>query len=94
MYISRQMLGESLCSMSIRELKNLERRLEQGISRIRSKKIAENERVQQQMNLMPGGSDYELMPPQSFDARNYLQVNELQPNHQYSRQDPTALQLV
>ncbi|XP_057462786.1 agamous-like MADS-box protein MADS1 isoform X2 [Actinidia eriantha] len=122
---NRQMLGESLCSLSIRELKNLEGRLERGISRIRSKKnellfaeielmqkrevdlhnhnqylrakIVENERAEQQMNLMPGGgSGYELVgqPHQSFDARNYLQVNELQPNHHYSRPDQTPLQLV
>ncbi|CAL5346248.1 floral homeotic protein AGAMOUS-like [Camellia sinensis] len=120
----RHMLGESLSSMSIRDLKNLESRLERGISRIRSKKnellfaeielmqkreidlhnsnqylrakIAENERAQQQMNLMPGGgSEYELMPPpQSFDTRNYFQVNGLQPNDHYSRHDQTALQLV
>ncbi|XP_052200775.1 agamous-like MADS-box protein MADS1 isoform X4 [Diospyros lotus] len=107
---NRHMRGESLSSLNLRELKNLETRLERGISRIRSKKnellfaeielmqkreidlhnnnqylrakIAESERVQQQMTLMPaGGSDYELMPPQPFDARNYLQVNELQINH-------------
>ncbi|XP_057471509.1 agamous-like MADS-box protein MADS1 isoform X2 [Actinidia eriantha] len=113
---NRQMLGESLCSLSLRELKNLEGRLERGISRIRSKKnellfaeielmqkreidlhnhnqylrtkIAENERAEQQMNLMPGGgSGYELVgqPHLSFDAQNYLQLNELQLNHHYSR---------
>ncbi|KAI8001756.1 Floral homeotic protein AGAMOUS [Camellia lanceoleosa] len=47
----RQMLGESLSSMSIRDLKNLESRLERGISRIRSKKnellFAEIELMQQ-----------------------------------------------
>ncbi|XAR59289.1 hypothetical protein NMG60_11015062 [Bertholletia excelsa] len=120
----KQMLGEHLCSMTIRDLKNLEGRLEKGISRIRSKKnellfaeielmqkreidlhnhnqylrakIAENERAVQQMNLMPGGgSGYELMPPQpGFDARDYLQMNGLQPNHQYSRHDQPPLQLV
>ncbi|KAL9236865.1 hypothetical protein vseg_011486 [Gypsophila vaccaria] len=59
-------------------------------------KIAENERAQQSMSLMPGGgSDYELAPPpQSFDSRGYFQVNALQPNDQYSRQDQTPLQLV
>ncbi|GAB4827122.1 Floral homeotic protein AGAMOUS [Ancistrocladus abbreviatus] len=58
-------------------------------------RIAENERAQQSMNLMPGSTaDYELMPSQSFDSRNYFQVNALQPNNQYSRQDQTPLQLV
>lgn len=58
-------------------------------------KIAENERSQQNMHVMD-----ELMPQsqaqtQAFDTRNYFQVNALQPaNHQYSHQDPMALQLV
>ncbi|GFS42397.1 hypothetical protein Acr_00g0079600 [Actinidia rufa] len=58
---------------------------------------AEHERAEQQMNLMPGGgSGYELIgqPHLSFDAQNYLQLNELQPNHHYSRPDQTPLQLV
>lgn len=58
--------------------------------------IAENERAKQQMNLMPGGSsEYELnIQPPSFGSRNFLQVNDLQPNHQFSRHDQTALQQV
>ena len=110
--------------MTFKELKNLEGRLEKGISRIRSKKnellfaeieymqkreielqndnmylrakIAENERVQeqQQSNLMQG-SVYESMPSQSQTYnRNFLPVNLLEPNHQYSADDHTALQLV
>ncbi|CAA0832391.1 K-box region and MADS-box transcription factor family protein [Striga hermonthica] len=113
---NRNMLGEALGGLSLRELKNLEGRVERGISRIRSKKnellfaeieymqkreidlhhnnqylrakIAETERVQQHMNLMPGSSDFELGQPQTFDARNFLQVNGLQPN------DDPPLQLV
>ncbi|XP_059669450.1 floral homeotic protein AGAMOUS isoform X3 [Cornus florida] len=120
---NRNMLGESLSTLTLRDLKNLEGRLERGISRIRSKKnellfaeveymqkrevdlhnsnqylrakIAENERAHQQLNLMRGGSDYQLVPTQPMDARNYLQFNGLQPNdHHYSRQDQTPLQLV
>nr|QCQ83108.1 floral homeotic protein AGAMOUS-like protein [Ambrosia artemisiifolia] len=120
----RNIMGESLGNMQAKDLKNLESKLEKGISRIRSKKnellfaeieymqkrenelhnnnqflrakIAENERSQQQhMSLMPGSSDYDLVPPhQPFDGRNYLQVNELQPNNSYSCQDQTPLQLV
>lgn len=41
-----------------------------------------------------GGGNFDLMPSQQFDSRNYFQVNDLQPNHQYSRQDQMALQLV
>ncbi|KAL9272357.1 Floral homeotic protein AGAMOUS-like protein [Drosera capensis] len=122
--LHRHMMGEGLSSMSGRDLKNLEGKLEKAISRIRAKKnemlfaeiefmqkkeidlhnnnqylrarIAENERAQQQsMSLMPGSSaEYELVPPQAFDSRSFFQVNALQPNSQYSRQDPTPLQLV
>ncbi|KAJ7968804.1 Agamous MADS-box transcription factor [Quillaja saponaria] len=120
---NRNMLGESLSSMSVKDLKGLEGKLERGISKIRSKKnellfqeieymqkreidlhnnnqllrtkIAESERNQQNMNVMPGGSNYETVQSQSsFDPRNYFQVSALQPTHQYSRQDPMALQLV
>ncbi|KAK7306436.1 hypothetical protein VNO77_44376 [Canavalia gladiata] len=35
---NRQMMGESLSSMNVKDLKNLETKLEKGISRIRSKK--------------------------------------------------------
>jgi hypothetical protein len=35
----RHMLGEALSSLSVKELKSLEIRLEKGISRIRSKKV-------------------------------------------------------
>ncbi|XP_059595838.1 agamous isoform X3 [Vitis vinifera] len=105
---NRHMLGESLGSLNFKDLKSLEIRLEKGISRIRSRKnellfaeieymqkrIAENERNEQQMSLMPGGANYELMPSQQFDSRNYFQLNGLQPNQSYSRQDQPALQLV
>ncbi|GAB2299026.1 Floral homeotic protein AGAMOUS, variant 2 [Dionaea muscipula] len=120
---NKHMMGEGLSNMGAKDLKNLETRLEKGISRIRSKKnemlfaeieymqkreidlhnnnqylrarIAENERAQQSMSLMPGNSaDYELVPSHTFDSRSFFQVNALQPNDQYSRQDPTPLQLV
>ncbi|XP_021294820.1 floral homeotic protein AGAMOUS [Herrania umbratica] len=57
-------------------------------------KIAENERKQQNINLMPGGSNFEIMPSQPFDSRNYFQVNALQPASHYPHQDQMALQLV
>ncbi|KAF8413654.1 hypothetical protein HHK36_001646 [Tetracentron sinense] len=100
------MLGEALSSLPVKELKSLETKLEKGISRIRSKKnellfaeieymqkrIAENERAQHHMTLM-SGSDYDVMPSQSFDSPNFLPVNLLDPNHHYSHQEQTALQL-
>ncbi|EYU28135.1 hypothetical protein ABFS82_13G091600 [Erythranthe guttata] len=122
---NRNMLGESLGGLNLRDLKNLESKVERGISRIRSKKnellfaeieymqkrqeielhhnnqylrakIAETERAHQQnMNLMPGSSSFNLVQPQPFDARNYLQINGLQSNdHDYTVQDHPPLQLV
>ncbi|XP_077251065.1 agamous-like MADS-box protein MADS1 [Tasmannia lanceolata] len=118
---NRHLMGEAVSSMSVKELKSLETRLEKGLSRIRSKKnellfaeieymqkreidlqnsnlylrakIAENERTQQQMNMLQHQhGEYEVMP--AFDSRNFLPVNLLEPNlHHYSRQDQTTLQL-
>ncbi|XP_062162690.1 agamous-like MADS-box protein MADS1 [Alnus glutinosa] len=119
---NRHMLGEALSELDFKALKNLEKNLEKGISRIRSKKnellfaeieymqkrevdlhnnnqlirakIAENERNQQNLNMMPEGGNYELMQSQPFDSRTYFQVDALQPNHPYPRQDQIPLQLV
>ncbi|KAK8618527.1 hypothetical protein V6N13_132516 [Hibiscus sabdariffa] len=107
---NRNMLGESIGGMPIRELKSLEGRLERGIRRIRSKKeinlhnsiqllrakIAENERKQQDMNVMPGSSNtFEEIQSQQFDSRNYFQVDALQPaNYCPQQQDQIALRLV
>ncbi|KAK8936207.1 Floral homeotic protein AGAMOUS [Platanthera zijinensis] len=120
---NRHLMGEALSTMNLRDLKQLESRLEKGINKIRTKKnellyaeieymqkrelelqndnmylrnkIADNERAQQQqqhMNMMPSTStEYEMMPP--FDSRNFLQVNLMDPNHHYSLQQQTALQL-
>uniref|UniRef100_A0A175YMN7 K-box domain-containing protein n=1 Tax=Daucus carota subsp. sativus TaxID=79200 RepID=A0A175YMN7_DAUCS len=124
-------MGEALSSLPVKELRNLETKLEKGISKVRSKKnellfadevdymqkrcnnmfglqetdlhnnnqylrakIADNERAQQQMNLMPGSSTYEVAQPQSFDGRNFIQLNGLEPTNHYSCQDQTPLQLV
>ncbi|KAF2314627.1 hypothetical protein GH714_028042 [Hevea brasiliensis] len=57
-------------------------------------KIAENERKQQNMNMMPGGGNYEITQSQTFDNRNYFQVNALQPTNHYPHQDQMALQIV
>nr|WBO25764.1 AGAMOUS-like protein [Lavandula angustifolia] len=124
---NKNMVGECLGALNLRELKNLEGRVERAISKIRAKKnellfaeieymqkrqeidlhqnnqylrakIAESEREQQHMNLMPGSSDqyHELVQPhQPFDDRDYLQVNSLQPSDQdYHRHDQTSLQLI
>ncbi|XP_012455290.2 agamous-like MADS-box protein MADS1 isoform X2 [Gossypium raimondii] len=63
-------------------------------------KIAENERKQQSMNLMPGGSsnNFEDIHSQPYDSRNYFQVDALQPAANYynpqQQQDQIVLQLV
>ncbi|XP_077226936.1 agamous-like MADS-box protein MADS1 [Tasmannia lanceolata] len=121
---NRNLMGEALSNLTLKELKQLENRVEKGISRIRSKKnellfaeidymqkreidlqneniyirakISENERTQQQhMNMLQQQQghhgEYAVMPP--FDSRNFLQVNLLDPNHNYSRQEKIALQL-
>ncbi|WVY94859.1 hypothetical protein V8G54_033947 [Vigna mungo] len=103
-----QMMGESLGSMTTKDLKNLESKLEKGISRIRSKKeidlhnnnqllrakIAESERSHN-MGVLPGGTSYDSMQSQQpFDSRGYFQVTGLQPSSQYARQDQMSLQLV
>ncbi|XP_042037872.1 floral homeotic protein AGAMOUS-like isoform X2 [Salvia splendens] len=113
---NRNMVGECLGALNLRELKNLETKVERAIGKIRSKKnellfaeieymqkreidlhqnnqylrakIAETERGQQHMNLMPGSSDqyHGLVQSQPFDY--------LQPSDDYHRQDQTSLQLV
>ncbi|KAM1235306.1 hypothetical protein ACFX13_004868 [Malus domestica] len=120
---NRNMMGDALSSMSVKDLKSLENKLEKAISRIRSKKnellfaeieymqkreldlhnnnqllrakIAENERGQQNINVMAGGGSYEILQSQPYDSRDYFQVNVLQPNHHYNpRRDQISLQLV
>ncbi|XP_041993090.1 agamous-like MADS-box protein MADS1 [Salvia hispanica] len=56
-------------------------------------KIAESERAQQEMSLMPAGSEYhEPMTTQPYDIRNFLPMNLMEPS--YARSDQTPLQLV
>ena len=54
--------------------------------------IAENESAQQQSNLIQG-SVYQTATSQPYN-RNFLPVNLLEPNNDYSNQDQIALQLV
>ncbi|KAH1239452.1 Agamous-like MADS-box protein AGL1 [Glycine max] len=108
--LNRHILGEALGSLSLKELKNLEGRLEKGLSRVRSRKeielqnhnnylrakIAEHERAQQQQsNMNMSGTLCESLPSQSYD-RNFFPVNLIASDdqQQYSRQDHTALQLL
>ncbi|XP_061356389.1 floral homeotic protein AGAMOUS-like [Gastrolobium bilobum] len=121
---NRQMMGEALSSMNSKDLRNLETKLEKGISKIRSKKnellfseieymqkreidlhnnnqllrakIAESETSHHNVNMLPGGTNYDSMQSQAqqFDSRSYFQVSGLQPSNQYARQDHMSLQFV
>nr|AAT46096.1 AGAMOUS-like protein [Akebia trifoliata] len=114
---NRQLMGDSLSSLTVKELKQLENRLERGLTRIRSKKqeimfaeieymqkrevelqkenmylrakIAENENAQQ-TSMVPA---QEFDAIQTFDSRNYFQMNMLEGGAAYSHADQTALHL-
>nr|CBY05398.1 SHATTERPROOF1-like protein [Lepidium appelianum] len=130
---NRHIVGESLGSLNYKELKNLEGRLEKGISRVRSKKnemlVAEieymqkremelqhdnmylrakisegtrlNPELQQESSVIQGTTVYESGVSSSHHDhqsqhfnRNYIPVNLLEPNQQFSGQDQPPLQLV
>ncbi|KAH6773584.1 K-box region and MADS-box transcription factor family protein [Perilla frutescens var. hirtella] len=114
---NKHMIGEALGALNLKDLKNLENKVEKGLSKIRSKKnellyaeiefmrkreielyhnnqclrakIAESERVHQHMNLMPRSCEFEFV-----DAPNFLQVNGLQSNDDYPKQEEPQLQLM
>ncbi|KAK1276869.1 Floral homeotic protein AGAMOUS [Acorus gramineus] len=118
---NRQIMGEAISSMNLRELKSLESKLSKGIDKIRNKKvpydlrniwfrnmqefelgetnnylrskIIDNERTHQEMNMISAGQEYEVIPTAPFDSRNFLQVNLMEPSHNYSHQQQTTLQL-
>ncbi|RVW98653.1 Floral homeotic protein AGAMOUS [Vitis vinifera] len=76
--LNRHILGEALSSLNFKELKNLETRLEKGISRIRSKKnellFAEIEYMQkreielQNSNLFLRAQQMNLMPGSQYES--------------------------
>ncbi|XP_042010018.1 agamous-like MADS-box protein MADS1 [Salvia splendens] len=149
---NRQMMGEGVTSLPLKDLKSMEGKVERAISRIRAKKnellfaeielmqrreielhnanmflrskvttymcvcvfriimisrlgkgdyvfwwlvqIAESERAQQQMSLMPAEAEYnEPMTSQPYDPRSFLPMNLMEPPS-YTRSDQTPLQLV
>ncbi|XVF63359.1 hypothetical protein PTKIN_Ptkin09bG0081400 [Pterospermum kingtungense] len=85
---NRHLMGDSLSSLSVKELKQLENRLERGITRIRSKKeielenesvclrtkIAEVERLEQ-ANMVSGP---ELNAIQALASRNFFSPNVIE----------------
>ncbi|RWV82583.1 hypothetical protein GW17_00055904 [Ensete ventricosum] len=76
-------MGDALSSLNVKELKQLENRLERSITRIRSKK---------QLSIVEAGAEYDAIP--AFDSRSYYHPNILEAAAQLSHhQDQTALQL-
>ncbi|KAK8692075.1 hypothetical protein V6N13_075556 [Hibiscus sabdariffa] len=87
-------MGDSLSNLTVKELKQVENRLERGITRIRSKKeielenesvclrtkIAEVERLQQ-ADMVTGP---ELNAIQALASRNFFSPNMMEPPTAYS----------
>uniref|UniRef100_A0AAU7LJ66 MADS5 n=1 Tax=Hippophae rhamnoides TaxID=193516 RepID=A0AAU7LJ66_9ROSA len=105
---NRHLMGDSLSSLSVKELKQLENRLERGITRIRSKKeielenenvcirtkIAEVERFHQQHANMVSGQ--ELNAIQALSSRNFFNQNMIEggtTTHAYPQPDKKILHL-
>ncbi|XP_022728026.1 agamous-like MADS-box protein AGL11 isoform X1 [Durio zibethinus] len=101
---NRHLMGDSLNSLTVKELKQIENRLERGITRIRSKKeielenesvclrtkIAEIERLQQ-ANIVTGT---ELNVIQALASRNFFSPNVIEgPGTAYSHPDKKILHL-
>ncbi|KAH1236875.1 Floral homeotic protein AGAMOUS [Glycine max] len=94
---NRQMMGEGLSTMNGKDLKNLETKLEKGISRIRSKKIAQEIYLHNDNQLLRAkigegershhnvnglsGSTSYESMQSQFDSRGFFQVTGLQPNN-------------
>ncbi|XP_031394189.1 agamous-like MADS-box protein AGL11 isoform X4 [Punica granatum] len=94
---NRHLMGDSLSALSVKELKQLENRLERGITRIRSKKhemlLAEIEYLQkktaeikrmEQANMVPG---QEMNAIQVLASRNFSPPNMLEGGNSYSHPD-------
>uniref|UniRef100_M8BIK4 MADS-box transcription factor 21 n=1 Tax=Aegilops tauschii TaxID=37682 RepID=M8BIK4_AEGTA len=78
---NRNLMGESVGNLTLKELKSLENRLDKGIGRIRAKKVAEAERLALAAPPPSSGSGAELEVLPTFDARSYYHhqaVNMLQ----------------
>ncbi|KAK0576237.1 hypothetical protein LWI29_034609 [Acer saccharum] len=65
---NRHLMGDSLSSLTVKELKQLENRLERGITRIRSKKIGDIERFHE-ANMVTGP---ELNAIHALASRNFF----------------------
>ncbi|KAJ4827173.1 Agamous-like MADS-box protein agl11 [Turnera subulata] len=100
---NRNLMGDSLSSLTVKELKQLENRLERGITRIRSKKeielenesvcirtkIADVERLQQ-ANMVTGA---ELNAIHALASRNFFNPQMIEGGNSYSQPDKKILHL-
>uniref|UniRef100_A0A6N2LUI3 Uncharacterized protein n=1 Tax=Salix viminalis TaxID=40686 RepID=A0A6N2LUI3_SALVM len=87
---NRHLMGDAVSNLSVKELKQLENRLERGITRIRSKKIAEVERLQQ-ADMVTGA---ELNAIQALAAsRNFFAPHLLEGGAAYPHNDKKILHL-
>ncbi|KAK1288429.1 Floral homeotic protein AGAMOUS [Acorus calamus] len=93
----RNIMGEALGGLNVRELKQLESKLDKGITRVRGKKIIECEGMQQ-ASIAAAGPEFDGLS--AFDSRNYFQFNMIEPptppppqQQHYGHQDQTTLHL-
>ncbi|KAG4951662.1 hypothetical protein JHK85_011669 [Glycine max] len=100
---NRHLMGDALSTLTVKELKQLENRLERGITRIRSKKeielenenlclrtkITDVERIQQ-VNMVSGP---ELNVIQALASRNFFNPNMLDGGTVYPQTDKKILHL-
>ncbi|KAJ8763059.1 hypothetical protein K2173_023264 [Erythroxylum novogranatense] len=84
---NRHILGESLSSLSFKELKNLEGRLEKGISRIRSKK---NEMLFAEIEYMQK-RELELQNDNMYLRAKIADSERLQPQQQQTNLMPSSV---
>ncbi|XP_061369110.1 agamous-like MADS-box protein AGL11 isoform X1 [Gastrolobium bilobum] len=100
---NRHLMGDALSTLTVKELKQLENRLERGITRIRSKKeielenenlclrtkITDVERIQQ-VNMVSG---QELNAIQALASRNFFNPNMMEGGTAYPQPDKKILHL-
>nr|XP_027190215.1 agamous-like MADS-box protein AGL11 isoform X2 [Cicer arietinum] len=100
---NRHLMGDALSTLTVKELKQLENRLERGITRIRSKKhemlLAEIEYFQKrindverlpQVNMVSG---QELNAIQALASRNFFNPNMMEDGTSYPQSDKKILHL-
>ncbi|XP_044510836.1 agamous-like MADS-box protein AGL11 isoform X2 [Mangifera indica] len=75
---TKRLMGDSLSTLSVKELKQLENRLERGLTKIMSKKIAEVESFQQPSNMVTRPADLNAI--HEFASGNFLSPTMIENN--------------